>query len=375
MIQQNGSLPHRADSEGSPHVLSEGQWARYVFLMNRVQAMLEPAPLAELLREHRSENRFSPINETERIAIDFLVRGGKRFRPFVTLAAYDAVASTGDDPPRDHFSPAIHRAVAAIEAFHKASLVHDDIEDDDLFRYGQQTLHREHGVPVAVNVGDYLVGLGYRWITSSRDEIGASCAADVLHRLMDAHVRLSEGQGAELAWRSGSDRLLSIENARAVYDLKTVPAFEAALYVGIRLASDVRSFDSNLRHFSQELGRGFQILNDLKDWQGDPSNKVVAGQDFRALRPTMLLAIALESASAADRNLLLDRLEQEGPCTDRSGEMESIMSKYRVGAACRAMVDEHRRAALQEANAISHPALRRYLMFLTSKVLEDTPSS
>ena len=52
----------------------------------------------------------------------------------------------------------------AIEALHKASLVHDDIEDDDEFRYGRPTLHRVHGVAQAVNVGDFLIGLGYRLI-------------------------------------------------------------------------------------------------------------------------------------------------------------------------------------------------------------------
>ena len=51
--------------------------------------------------------------------------------------------------------PPVDVAAVAIEAFHKASLVHDDIEDDDAFRYGVETLHRTHGTGVAINVGDY----------------------------------------------------------------------------------------------------------------------------------------------------------------------------------------------------------------------------
>ena len=58
----------------------------------------------------------------------------------------------------------IRRAALSIEAFHKASLVHDDIEDDDIFRYGRATLHRQYGVGTAINVGDYLIGLGYRLV-------------------------------------------------------------------------------------------------------------------------------------------------------------------------------------------------------------------
>ena len=41
---------------------------------------------------------------------------------------------------------------------HKASLVHDDIQDDDQYRYGRETLHRQHGAGHAINIGDYLIG-------------------------------------------------------------------------------------------------------------------------------------------------------------------------------------------------------------------------
>ena len=64
----------------------------------------------------------------------------------------------------------------AIEAFHKASLVHDDIEDDDRYRYGRETLHRQFDLGTAINVGDYLIGLGYRLVGSIRSEAGAEAA-------------------------------------------------------------------------------------------------------------------------------------------------------------------------------------------------------
>src|SRR5207244_6345836 len=89
----------------------------------------------------------------------------------------------------------VRRTALAIETFHKASLVHDDIEDDDTFRYGQETLHRRYGISTAINVGDYLIGLGYRLVSRSRQDIGGDCAADILDRLADAHLKLSERQG------------------------------------------------------------------------------------------------------------------------------------------------------------------------------------
>ena len=56
----------------------------------------------------------------------------------------------------------LRKVAVAVECFHKASLIHDDIEDNDALRYGEKTLHEEHGVAVALNVGDLLIGEGYR---------------------------------------------------------------------------------------------------------------------------------------------------------------------------------------------------------------------
>ena len=112
----------------------------------------------------------------------------------------------------------VKRAAIAIETFHKASLVHDDIEDDDSYRYGQETLHRVHGVGTAINVGDYLIGLGYRLVSRDRKELGAEVAADILDKLADAHLKLSEGQGAELLWRDAREQ--GAHHARRAEDLR-----------------------------------------------------------------------------------------------------------------------------------------------------------
>ncbi len=130
-------------------------------------------------------DRHAPIvgggelfSATDTIALDWLKKGGKRLRPFITVAAY-AVAQHGlpvlrpDVALETLIPPPVRRIALAIEALHKASLVHDDIEDDDAFRYGRQTLHREYGLAPAVNIGDYLVGLGYRIIAGQQEEWAA----------------------------------------------------------------------------------------------------------------------------------------------------------------------------------------------------------
>ncbi|HVL12410.1 MAG TPA: DUF116 domain-containing protein, partial [Gemmata sp.] len=120
----------------------------YMHLMRASNAMFEEPELSRLVPRPRAASpETDPLRRHETIAYDFLARGGKRSRPFITLAAYDALKgapATLSDSGWELPDP-VKRAAVAIETFHKASLVHDDIEDDDSFRYGQETLHRVHG--------------------------------------------------------------------------------------------------------------------------------------------------------------------------------------------------------------------------------------
>jgi geranylgeranyl pyrophosphate synthase len=312
-----------------------------------------------------------PLTKTEDIAFDWLRNGGKRFRPFITLAAYDALKGgkgTFGEELIQATDP-VRRAALAIETFHKASLVHDDIEDDDEFRYGQETLHRRHGVATAINVGDYLIGLGYRLLSRDRKEVGGDCAADVLNKLAEAHLRLSEGQGAELLWRDASEKSLTPLDALKIYALKTAPAFEAALYSGIRLAGPSDAYEKTVADFSRHLGVAFQILNDLKDWQGDEDNKLVAGQDVIAARPTLLLALACESLPAEDRQALLEILHNDRRDIHAVERVRELFEKASVFEKAEALVAKYRARAEAVADEVQPAELRELLYFLVDTVL------
>ena len=78
--------------------------------------------------ENLMRHHFRDSDSSSRIALDWLAGNGKRWRPYLFTASYSALAAT------DKFSSEIERVAIAIEAFHKASLVHDDIEDNDAER-------------------------------------------------------------------------------------------------------------------------------------------------------------------------------------------------------------------------------------------------
>jgi geranylgeranyl diphosphate synthase, type II len=357
------------------------QTKSYVHLMRAASGMFEAPELSRLAPRARAQGSATdPLAQHETIAYDFLATGGKRSRPLITLAAYDALTGGKGTFSLDglNLSDSVKRTALAIEAFHKASLVHDDIEDDDAFRYGAPTLHRQYGIGTAINIGDYLIGLGYRLVSRERKELGAELAADILDRLADAHLKLSEGQGAELLWRDAQDKALSPLEALKIYALKTAPAFEAALFSGVRLAGPADAYDKTITDFSRHLGVAFQILNDLKDWGGDADNKLVAGQDVLAARPTLLLALALEGLSAGEKSELLGLItaarehtaDDDTAATDTVERVRGLYRKAKVFTKADALVEKYRARAEAIADAVEPAEFRELLYYLVDTVLE-----
>lgn len=364
------------------------QTSTYVHLMRTASKMFETDELNRLAPRLRSSRPLAelngqgvgtldPVAGTEAIAYDFLSKGGKHSRPFITLAVYDAVTG-GKCTEGSHgaeqvaqLSDAVKCTAMAIETFHKASLVHDDIEDDDQFRYGDETLHRKFGTPTAINVGDYLIGLGYRLVSRQTGALGADVAADIIDKLADAHMKLAEGQGAELLWRDSRNKRLQPLDALKIYALKTAPAFEAALFSGLRLAG---TLDDKRREaisqFARNLGVAFQILNDLNDFRGDDHNKLSACGDIVGGRPTILWALALEGLSEpAQREL--ESLVAEAP--GNPVVVERIKSLYDLAGAfekASRLVDKYHDRAEAIADEIEPEALRRLMYYLVDTVLE-----
>jgi geranylgeranyl pyrophosphate synthase len=384
--------PWVADMVRTPHVVARQETRSYIHLLRTAADLFSPESIDRFAPRVRSKTpllaeavsreaigKIDPISATEHIAYDFLSRGGKHSRPFITLAAYDAL--TGDlgsgasgEEACLKIPPAVRRAAISIETFHKASLVHDDIQDDDAFRYGQPAVHKRFGNATAINIGDYLIGLGYRLLSGLIDDdrrFDPQMRVDVLDCLANAHVRLTEGQGAELIWRDALDKALKPLDALKIYALKTAPAFEAALYSGIRLAGDASPYVEAIRTFSRNLGVGFQILNDLQDWNGDTANKVAAAGDVLGGRPTLLLALALESLPAESQAELLDIVSGRSDieASRRIATVRRLYQQANVFETARKLIDKHQERAEAIADQINPEPLRRLFYFLIDTVL------
>ncbi len=359
----------------------------YVHLMRAASGMFEPEQLDRLAPRLRGGPRLAdvngqgisavePIAATEAIAYDFLAKGGKHSRPFITLAVLDALTGgLGTLPSGAEYvtglSDSIYRTAMSIETFHKASLVHDDIEDNDAYRYGSETIHRLYGIPTAINVGDYLIGMGYRLVSRESRTLGAEAVSEILDCLADAHTKLSEGQGAELVWRDSRDKRLKPIDALKIYALKTAPAFEAAILAGVRLAGPIHDYVTPVKQFARNLGVAFQILNDLNDWRVDQHNKLSQGGDILGGRPTVLWALALEGLGAEQQDLLHALMEDSSqPRQHRISRVRQLYHEAGVFDKARRLVDKHEQRAEAIAEELQPAELKRLFRYLIEAVLE-----
>ena len=300
-----------------------------------------------------------PSGETENLARAELTRAGKRWRPFLTVCVHQALQ---DDP---HTAPpeALRKVAVAVECFHKASLVHDDIEDGDAERYGEPTVHAEHGVPLALNVGDFLIGEGYRLLAES--DFAPGIRARMIESAARGHRTLCLGQGAELAW-ARSPRPLSSQQVLQIFRQKTAPAFGVALELGATCAGAEPDVFEKLRAYSDALGIAYQIRDDLDDLE--PSAE--APDDVTALRPSLPLAVGYEQVkSEPEARASLEAAWRRAPGVEgRSDEVRALLARFDAADRSRRLMEGYKEEAIRCLPGLTSPSLKGLLRRVIGKI-------
>ena len=306
----------------------------------------------------------TPMGQTEAIACDWLARAGKRWRPYLTACVHLSLNDdTGEQsvPPDD-----LKKLAIAVECFHKASLIHDDIEDDDDERYGRQALHVEHGTPVALNVGDYLLGEGYRLIAEL--DVDAETKAAMLHTAATGHRTLSLGQGAELWWTRHPRPLWPIE-VLDIFRQKTAPAFEVALRLGAYYAGVENATHAALTQYSDALGVAYQIRDDLEDFAGPGDSN-----DLRDMRLSAVLAVAHARAVTEVEKELTTALWNRAVAYDDVAEaIERLIARRDVLRTVEDLLDTYTSRAIQSLHSLTSPALKVLLRRVIGRIFGNEP--
>jgi geranylgeranyl diphosphate synthase type II len=254
---------------------------------------------------------------------DYPSRTAKALRPSLCLATCEAFGAALDK--------ALQSAVA-IELLHNAFLIHDDIEDGSLLRRGRPTLHRIHGIPLALNAGDALALHALGALRKNIDPLGARVAERVLAEFDFMSRQTVAGQALELGWaRDGRldlspDDYLDLVMKKTCWYTTVLP-----LRVGALIGSDGSADLEPMISCGFHLGAAFQIRDDILNLTGDVAlyGKERFG-DLREGKRTLILIHLLAAADPADFAWLSAYLRRE-PAERRSpdvGRVFELMLSY-----------------------------------------------
>lgn len=243
---------------------------------------MPPLPLETRLSELRAlvEARLencarlaaeSPTRLTEAMAYSLLA-GGKRMRPALVLLACEACGGDVESALP---------AACAIEMVHTYSLIHDDLPamDDDDFRRGRPTNHKQFGEATAILAGDGLLTLAFE--TLARDiqppQLAAACVVDLASAA--GPLGMVGGQQADLDGEGRYDgdtgrpsaRIATLEQLESIHKRKTGRLLCSALTMGGRIAGATPEILRRLQIYGESVGLAFQIADDLLDVTGDSS--------------------------------------------------------------------------------------------------------
>lgn len=286
------------------------------------------------------------------VARDILARPSHQFRARLCQLAW-CLSDGGDDEPT--VLPAI------VEIIHAGSLIVDDIEDGSTRRRGGPSLHLVHGLPRALNAGNWM----YFWATRLIDRLTAvpRAARDRLRAaLADAMYDCHLGQALDLSIPIGRiPRRWVYRTVATSTMLKTGALMELAARMGAIAAAASPERIEALARFGRRLGLGLQMLDDFGNLTAPTADAgdSKALEDLRTGRPTWpwaLAAVELDEAAfaelQADVRVLIDRARGDGD-HGASARARGLAAKLRmaVGAKGRRQAASYLGAALSDLRA------------------------
>jgi farnesyl diphosphate synthase len=227
--------------------------------------------------------------------------GGKRLRPLLVMAAFEAVTQAMRQarlPVAACDEALALRAACAVELIHAYSLVHDDMPcmDNDVLRRGKPTVHVEFGSASALLAGDALQALAFELLTPEDASVPAARQARLCRLLARSAgcAGMAGGQAIDLA---SVGRALTEDQLRQMHQLKTGALLQASVLMGAACGDATAQALQALQAYGAAMGLAFQVVDDMLDVTADTATLgKTAGKDQAQDKPTYVSLMGLASA-------------------------------------------------------------------------------
>lgn len=235
--------------------------------------------------------------------------GGKRLRPLLVKAAFEAVRGAGL-PDTDPQRQAALRAACAVELIHAYSLVHDDMPcmDNDVLRRGKPTVHVRFGEASALLAGDALQALAFELLTPEQG-VDPSTQATLCRLLARAAGSggMAGGQAIDLA---SVGVCLTERQLREMHRLKTGALLQASVMMGAACGAPTATARQALSDYGAAIGLAFQVVDDILDVTADSATLgKTAGKDACHDKPTYVSVLGLDASRQYARDLHAQALD------------------------------------------------------------------
>lgn len=243
--------------------------------------------------------------------------GGKRIRPFLSLLASGLCGGE----PKDALPAAL-----AVEILHNFTLVHDDIMDSAETRRGKTSVFKKWNDSVAILTGDVMFADAFQQLTYygtnaqySKEEYVAMNQA-----FITATVTVCEGQALDMEFVEKDS--VTISDYIQMIEGKTSALISGALKMGAIAARATQEQQQLLTRIGSEMGKAFQIQDDLLDAIADPEIfGKKAGGDIHEGKKTYLSLLALERANSEQKKIIQHTLANRETSED---DVNKILALY-----------------------------------------------
>jgi geranylgeranyl diphosphate synthase type II len=266
----------------------------------------------------REEEFPSTLQEAIRYS---LFAGGKRIRPILSMASFEAVGGKGDK---------ILPFACALEMIHTYSLIHDDLPaiDNDDYRRGKPTCHKVFGVAIAILAGDGLLTEAFRLMTTrpaqDRPSGDEELILDLINEVAQAAGVLGM-VGGQVADVESEGKVADLPMVQYIHTHKTGAMILVSVRVGAKLGGAKGGILNALTSYGESLGLAFQIIDDILNVKGKAALMgKKTGSDLLKGKATYPSVLGVEESKRRAHELVglaVDALSQLGPEADSLREI------------------------------------------------------
>ena len=298
MVQNDGAWQSQGNQ--APGTTLPGMFSRYKSSVEK--GLYDAVPGADNFEAYRLLRYHLGWVDRQGGPLDTSVTQGKALRPTLCLFACNALA--------DDYSQSLP-AAAAVELIHNFSLVHDDIQDQDVERRHQPTVWHLWGISKALWSGNAMQCIGdLSMLNVAGQSISPATVLRVSEILTESYLEMIQGQCLDLNFESRTD--IKADEYLYMIACKTGALIRCALQIGALLATEDETAVKAFAEFGNHLGQVFQIRDDYLGIWGDQATLGKAtDSDIRRRKKSYPVVFALERASGTAMEDLLRIYGQE----------------------------------------------------------------